>query len=545
MPDSDPPKPVETPPQQISLISNPLSLFGLALVALAIVFLFTFLLFQLIATNSNPYTDIIGFLVLPSILVAGLMIVPTGMAWKLWRVRRTAGVTIRYFRLPQLDFNERKTRNWLTSFVLVSVLIVLPAVLVSAYEGYHYTESTTFCGQACHGVMEPQATAHARSPHARVSCAECHIGSGAGWFVKSKLSGTRQVLAVWADSFPRPIPPAITELRPARDTCEECHWPAKFFGSQLKEVVHYSPDEANTKHTVRMLLKTGGADESIGRVEGIHMHMLQSGLIEYIATDEHLQEIPWVRYVDASGRETIFRSDGSGSDAAPPAGTRRKIDCMDCHNRGAHHFGSPERTVDQYLEVGRIDPTLPFVKREAVAVLSQPYSSVAAAEAEIERALGAFYRENYPELHASASERIAQAIEGVKRIFKLNVFPEMKVDWRVYPENIGHLSSAGCFRCHDGRHVDAQGTAISSSCETCHTFLNEVPDRPGTFAEGDFHHSMNLVNHGKLRCEQCHTGGPLPLCRDCHATGQWLEERGNPRFVPTPDSAPAPTPAPR
>jgi len=388
----------------VSLLNNWISIVGFFLVGVAVLLLLTFGLFTLVSPPANPYVDIIVFLILPGILVVGLITVPIGVAVKHWRLRRYAATHVGTLRLPQLDLNSPRTRRAVLAFLAASIFVVLPALAVSSYNGYHYTESTDFCARVCHSVMEPQATAYAHSPHARVRCAECHIGAGASWFVKSKLSGVRQVLAVWGNTYPRPIPPAITELRPARETCEECHWPAKFFGAQLKEVVHYAPDDQNTRRVVKMLLKTGGADESIGRVEGIHMHMALAGRIEYVATNRGLQEIPWVKYVNDAGEELIYRSDGKPSTAPRPEGVVRRIDCMDCHNRGAHHFRSPQAAVDLYLDVGRIDATLPYIKRRAVAVLTRPYPDAVTGEAAIEWGLIGFYRDNYPDIWETRPE---------------------------------------------------------------------------------------------------------------------------------------------
>lgn len=521
--------------QSVSLLNNWVSIVGLFFVGIAVLLLATFGLFTVVSAPANPYVDIIGFLILPGILALGLAIVPIGLVLKHWRLRRHAATHVGTLRLPQLDLNNRRTRGAVLIFLCISVFVVLPALAVSSYTGFHYTESTAFCGQLCHAVMEPQATAHATSPHARVSCAECHIGEGADWFVKSKLSGTRQVLAVWLDSYPRPIPPAITALRPARETCEQCHWPARFHGVQFKQIVHYSPDESNTRRTVKMLLKTGGGDETIGRVEGIHMHMVLSARVEYVALDPALQEIPWVKYINSVGDETVYRSDGKSISAPRPEGVIRQVDCMDCHNRGAHHFRSPQQAVDLYLDVGRIDATLPFIKREAVAALTRPYADLSTAEKAVDRALTDFYRDQYPDVWTMGEAAVTQAAEAVRAIYWRNFYPEMKVDWTSYPENVGHLNSPGCFRCHDGKHVNARGEPISSSCNVCHTFLSPVAGQTNTMVEGEFRHSMALVLHGELRCSQCHTGGALPLCRECHGKGFWLDERGRGRFRPEDD----------
>lgn len=504
---------------------------GLCLLAISLILLTTFFIFVAVTPQTNPYVDIIGYLILPAIFMAGLAIVPVGMLWKRRTLRRRHPEVRASLRLPALDLNDPRQRRFVLGFSAVTVLVVLPVVGVSSYHAYHYADSTEFCAKACHAVMEPQGTTHTLSPHARVACAECHVGSGATSFVKAKVSGTRQLFKVLTSTYPRPVPPSIHHIPPAENTCTHCHWPAKYFGTQLKTVARFSPDEQNTRRDVRMLLKTGGGDPATGHAEGIHMHMALAYDIQYVATDDTLQEIPWVRMTDRDGKEQIYRSDGQPADQAPPEGIRRRIDCMDCHNRAAHNFRSPQDTVDLAMSLGDIDPSLPFIKREAVAVLDYDYESREAATQTIGKELVEFYRREFPDVWDLKEPSIRKSIETVQKIQARIAFPHMRVNWKTYPDNIGHRTSSGCFRCHDGRHVNAAGQAISSDCRVCHTFLNPTPDGGG-FAEGEFVHSMNLGVHGNLRCEQCHTGGVLPLCRDCHQSGQWLETRHRGRFVP-------------
>jgi len=516
---------------------------GFFLVALGLLLTITFALFSLVVKVSNPYLAIVGFMILPGIFGAGLVIVPVGMLIRLLRLRRRARKHRLTFHLPRVDLNNTRTRAAVGGFLAFSIFVVLPVLAVSSYEGYHFTESTSFCGQVCHSVMEPQATAHASSPHARVTCANCHIGAGASWFVKSKVSGARQVLAVWFDTYSVPIPPAITELRPARETCETCHWPAMFYGSRYRERVYFSPDESNTRRVVRMLLKVGGADRTIGRIEGIHMHMVTSARIEYVALDSNLQHIPWVRYTGQDGQVRVYRSDGQPADAPPPPGIRREVDCMDCHNRGAHHFRSPQKAVDLALNVGWIDPTLPYVKRQAVRALLSDWKDAATAELEIPAMLAAFYEQEFPAVARERAGAVRQAGLTVAGIYRRHFFPRMRVDWRTYPENVGHLESPGCFRCHDGLHVDADGHAIGSACDSCHDFLNPAAARPDVLEIGAFRHSMPMAAHQNLRCDQCHSGGELRLCRDCHWSGDWTQYRGRGEFrTPTPWGIDAPGP---
>ncbi len=509
----------------VQLSNNMITWFGLMVVAVSLCLLMTFVLFAIFVPDHNPYVDVLGYLVLPGILIGGLILCPVGIYWTRRRRRKssTKGVISVRFGL---------------TFMAVTFFLMLPILGISGYEGYHYTESAQFCTNVCHTVMEPQGTTYAYSPHARVSCAECHIGAGASPFVKSKLSGLRQVLAVWRESYSKPIPPAISELRPARETCEQCHWPQKFFGDQLRPVVHFSSDEKNTRYEVQMLLKTGGADESLGVSEGIHMHMLQD--VEYIAIDDHMQEIPWVKYTDESGKTTIFRDDGKPNDAPPPAGHRRRLDCMDCHNRGAHEFRAPQESVDHLLDAGKIDTKLPFVKREIVNVLAEEHADRDAAMAAIEDKIEAFYRTSYPDLTDSGqSESVKNAVKAAQQIYGNSVFPAMNVTWKSYPNNIGHLNSPGCFRCHNGRHINAEGVPISSECDVCHTFLHRSKSGD-TFVQDIFDHPMKIHDmwdglgpHATMRCDQCHTGGPILGCTECHESGAWLEERGAEAFRKT------------
>ena len=215
-----------------------------------------------------------------------------------------------------------------------------------SYKAYEFTESGSFCGQLCHTVMSPEYTAYQLSPHARVACAECHVGAGATWFVKSKLSGSRQVFAAVFNTFPRPIPTPVHNLRPAQETCEQCHWPKKFYGGQLKVFTHYANDEKNTMRQVRMMIKTGGGDPATGAPEGIHWHMNIGNKIDYVAADEKRQVIPYIHVEDLQGRVTEYyakdstpqqRSDRQG--ATPPHGLRRLPQPSHAHLRSAGSVG--------------------------------------------------------------------------------------------------------------------------------------------------------------------------------------------------------------
>lgn len=520
------PKPLASPLEP-PLWNNPITALGLFITTIALILLVTFGLFNTVAPSSNPYVDIVGLMVIPMILITGMAMVPLGTLLKSWWIRRYRPEQPLRFGFPRINLEDPVQRR--TAMYLAGVtVILLPVVGVASYHGYHFTDSTKFCAEACHTVMIPEARAFYDSAHARVACAECHIGSGASWFVKSKLSGTRQVLAMFRESYSRPIPPAITELRPARETCEECHWPKKFYGAQLREIARYGSDEQNIRTEIQMLVKTGGGEEESGRAHGIHYyHVSAENLVEYVAVDPRLQEIPWIRWVSPDGRERIFRSDGKSASDPRPDGLVRKLDCMDCHNRAAHHFYSPSEAVDLQLEAGRIDRTLPFIKRESVRTLLEEYPDEETALRRIGETLASYYEKEHPEVWRTRQASINQAVEGVREAYQRNFFPYMRVNWQTYPDNIGHKYQPGCYRCHDGKHVDEQGGIVRHDCNICHTFLNAVPDESdrSLVREGSFVHPTELVGvHQDLACHQCHTGGltPEPTCTGCHTDTQAL-----------------------
>lgn len=521
---------------------NPWTLAGAVLAVLSVLFFVSFQIIELLAPTGNPYTGLWSFLILPAVLVVGLLFIPLGWLLERRRRRRLFPEIKEWPRYPHLDLNDPRHRKALAVFG-VGTLVVIPLIGVSSYEGYHYTDSTQFCGQVCHSVMHPEYTSYRNSPHARVTCAACHIGPGAGWFVKSKLGGVRQVFAVTFETYSRPIPTPVKDLRPARETCEECHWPAKFFGSQLRTRVHFAPDEQNTRREIRVLVKTGGGDSSNGPASGIHWHMALSHKIEYIATDNARQVIPWVRAADPAGRVTVYRSDGKSSKELPPQGELRKIDCMDCHNRPTHIIQAPDRAVNISLETGRLDRTLPYLKKVAVEALIQPYSKEEEADRKIEAAIWGFYRNTDASSAELRKGSLNQAVEETRAIYRRNFFPRMKVDWRAYPDNIGHMFFDGCFRCHDNKHVSDDKRPIRKDCSVCHEFQQPVSMEgvQNTFQVGTIEHPVKLEGiHAELKCSACHTGGSAPVaaCAGCH-TRQDLFVQGKSPSLPGSEAAPS------
>jgi hypothetical protein len=324
--------------------------------------------------------------------------------------------------------------------------------------------------------MHPEHTVYKRSPHARVRCVDCHIGPGADWFVKSKLSGAWQVVSVNLDLYPKPIPTPIHDLRPARETCEQCHWPAKFVGDKLRVFTHYEEDEANTELKSVLLLRVGGIQ---GReAHGIHWHVDPGNRIRY-RSDERRTTIYEIELTTPEEGTKVFRKGELPEDA----GAWRTMDCIDCHNRPTHVYRTPEQEIDDALRLGRIARSLPWVRREGLKALRGAYPSHAAAREGMLVALESYYREQHPEVASGSAELIRQAATALGEIYATNVFPEMNVTWGTYPDFIGHQYYDGCFRCHDDEHVTAEGEAISQDCFTCHTLLAMEEENPAILAD--------------------------------------------------------------
>jgi NapC/NirT cytochrome c family, N-terminal region/Cytochrome c3 len=491
-----------------SLLRNYVSLSGLALAAIALANIIVLFIIDVTSPQPSPYTGLLAYMVLPGFLVIGLALTAIG----LWseRHRRLKAVDGTPLQL-NIDLTHPSHQNRLIVFVSVVVVFILLSA-VGSYRAYEFTDSTTFCGELCHTVMHPEATAHDHSAHARVTCVECHVGSGASWYVKSKMSGMRQVFKTVLNTYPRPIESPVANLRPASQTCEQCHWPRNFWGAQLKVFNHFSSDEANTPRQVRLLIKTGGGDPNSGQgAAGIHWHMNIANKIEY-KSDAKRQTISWVRMTDPKGNVTEFTASG-----ADPAATGklepRRMDCVDCHNRPTHIYTPPDRSVDQAIAANRISATLPFAKQQSVQVLTAEYKTSAEAKAAIAEKIPAFYQQKYPQLAGSRAADIQNVVVELQRIFRENIFPEMHVDWRTHPDNVGHYYFNGCFRCHDGNHTSKDGKVISKDCNSCHTVLNQEEGvLPASVVNTamTFKHPIDLGDLNAVNCSDCHNGGVGP-----------------------------------
>jgi NapC/NirT cytochrome c family, N-terminal region len=446
-------------PVVAAALRSRIAAIGVTLTTAGALLFFVLVALDLFGYLENPYAGIVVFILLPAIFVVGLLLIPLGLWWDRRRGRVEPGPVT--FTLS--DPNVRRT----VLFVAVASMINLAIVSFASFGAVEYSESQAFCGQTCHPVMKPEFEAHQFGPHAKVHCVSCHVGPGAGAFLSAKFNGSRQLWLVASHTYHRPIPAPIHNLPPIAGTCENCHWPDRFIGDVTKVFSEYADDEANTETKTTVRLHVGGAVSGTGGGMGIHWHMNRSNVVEYLAADEAREKITYVKTTAGDGNVREYYAEGVT--AADVAGKPlRRMDCTDCHNRAAHSFGStPERAIDAAIGAGLIDKTIPFIRREAVKAVRATYASHEAADQEIDRSIRDALKARLPRGFEEAVLR--RSIGVTQAIYRRNVFPEMNVTWGTYPNQIGHTTSNGCFRCHADTHKTRDGLTIKQDCESCHS----------------------------------------------------------------------------
>lgn len=490
---------------------NPTSLAGTILAAVSaliiVFFMITMTFFEGDATGA--YVGIFSYIILPVFLIIGLILIPVGMARRSKRIKREGEDSV--VSKIVLDLSNQSHWNAVGLFILVSILFLL-LTGIGSYKAFHYTESNKFCGTLCHSVMEPEYTAYQESAHSRVTCVECHVGEGAKWYVRSKLSGLYQVYSVTFNKYPTPIETPIHNLRPARETCEECHWPEKFYSQNLVTEKNYLADSANTEWDIQLKMKIGSEHSAQGLMEGIHWHINSDVKIEYIASSDKREYIPWVRFVNrATGDTTLYQDINESLDQeAIDTLEIREMDCLDCHNRPSHQFQPPQKFTDDLIAAGVIPVELPEVKSLAMQVFNyNTFTDRDSGAVLISESVRDFYNTGYPEIADAHPELIDRAIEGFLTGYDKNYFPKMKANWDAYPNHIGHSEFNGCFRCHNGNHESEDGSVISRDCNLCHTIVGQgTPDNFETSSVDvplDFRHPVDIDEAWKeMACSDCH-----------------------------------------
>ncbi len=442
----------------ILLTSHWISMLGATLVTLAGCSWLFLLPVHMRGRFDNPYVGLLAFIAIPILFFLGLALIPLGIVL----ARRRLATT-----LETVPDRKQAWRRVGVFFVVMTMANVLIGSQLT-YRAVEHMETVQFCGQSCH-VMKPEFTAHLRAPHQAVECVSCHVGPGASGWVRSKMAGTRQLFDVIMNSYPRPIESAMESNRlvASVETCERCHAREKVTGERLRVITEFKDDESNSRSETVLMMRVGG-----GSSGGIHGAHLGPGVhIRYAAADKKRQTLPWVEYRNQkTGTARTYLAADTKPDLVQAMPTY-EMQCVDCHNRPAHAFEVPDRAVDAALASGQMSPGLPFLKKTALELIKTDYKSDAEAGQKIPAGLDSFYQQKYPDISSKLGTEIRAAGQTLLAIYKRNVFPDLKVTWGTYPNNLGHTDYPGCFRCHDDNHATSDKKTITQDCTACHQAL--------------------------------------------------------------------------
>lgn len=474
---------------------------GRAGVALTTSSFVTFLILELARVAgilTNAYIGLITYLLLPTMFIVGLVLIP--LAWQ--QQKKTSGKTTKELLDSHFDkddtsggfFGSRIVQN----LIILTLLNVLFLILASS-QMLSFMDKPEFCGTACHSVMHPEWISYQQSPHAHVKCVECHVGEGVDALLASKLNGAYQMLSISLNLYEKPIPTPVHQLRPARETCEKCHWPDKFYGSRMKSYTRYKKDEANTVSytTLNLKIDAGGKSDN----KGIHWHISKDQQVRYASVDDKRLKMLWVETVDKDGQVTRFRNSALRQDQLEESASTRVMDCVDCHNRATHIYEDPAQAVDLRMQQGKINPALPFIKRQGLAAIRNTLKSKEAGLRAIRNQIEGFYRQKYPKILATRADDVEQAIQTLQAIYNRNIHPRMNVFWGSYPNFIGHKAEGGCFRCHNRNMVSEEGQQIPYDCTTCHSILAQEEPHPFMYLQEPDSTKPNYRMHQYLKDE--------------------------------------------
>jgi nitrate/TMAO reductase-like tetraheme cytochrome c subunit len=491
-----------------SAARNWITIIGLLIATINFLLIIVLFLISTIFNKNETNLGLFIYIILPGFLLLGLIMIPAGIV--ISRRKRIVSTPTEKKLLPAIDLNNPRHRNAFIVFT-IATLIILFLSTYGSFEAYHLTESVEFCGTLCHKVMEPEYTAYQISPHANVACVECHVGSGASWYVKSKLSGLHQVYAVATKTYPTPIETPLHDLRPARETCQKCHWPQKFYARNLQTNKHYLTDSLNSEWNVILQMKIGPEVSDLGFTEGIHWHINPNVNIEYISENDKRELITYVKYTNkATGEVTVYRNpEIEISDSTISASSARTMDCIDCHNRPSHKYRSPSVYFDKIMLTNDVGKEIPFIKKTAMGILINNYPSKDSAFMQIREGIINFYKSDFSDFFKKNSAIINQSIASLQKAYSQNSFPGMKVSYEVYPDHIGHLESEGCFRCHNDSFRSDNGRKITRNCNLCHTIIGQGKRDLMQFTNIrdtlEFQHPVDIGTAWKeANCSECH-----------------------------------------
>lgn len=430
---------------------------------------FTFIFLEISRTMgfvSNAYVGLVTYLFLPMLFITGLLLIPFG--W--WLYKRKTKKTTKEIVAEKFQLDDHYVQHQTTYlFKTLSVLTIVNIVFLTfaSYRTFKFMDQAYFCGNACHDVMGPEWATYVESPHSNVKCIDCHVGESFEAVVSSKMNGVWQMISTTFNLYERPIPAPVTTLRPARETCEKCHWPDKFYGTRLKTIPAYSDNETNdlTYTTLNLKIDSGTKRNKAG----IHWHISKDTKVEYLAADEKRNEMIWVKVTYPNGKSVKYVN--ADLENKITKNEVKTMDCVDCHNRATHVYEDASHALNKKLYFSEISNTLPYIKKIALENIEKNYPSHSIASAEIKKSINKYYKDNYPDIYKSRKHDIDHSIESIIAVYKRNIHPNMNVTWGTYTNHLGHQDDNGCLRCHNSNLVSKEGLTINEDCTLCHSIL--------------------------------------------------------------------------
>lgn len=414
--------------------------------------------------------------------------------------------------LDELIFHMRQVSRGTYAVVIALTAVALLAMVGAGVYTWDTINSSAFCGTTCH-LMDPQYQTHLASSHNKVACVECHVGrTTIAISLTRKDEGVRETIAYITGNYELPI--IAKETRASSESCEKCHALRTLPATRLKDVRHYDDLAPNKVSSTIMAMRIGIGGTSPSDPPGVHWHSTHE--VWYATGDPARQKIPWVQYIDDEGRATTYTEGGKPvGDTELGLYKKVRMDCLDCHNRLAHDFREPAEMLDQALAQGRINPNIPFIRKKGIEFLKGGFASLDDANGALSL-LELYYRKQFGDYYEKNRADVQAALAVIRQEYAKSIFPEFRTEWSSYPSNIGHLESAGCFRCHDGNHSTPGKTqSIPVKCSLCHTIPQVgAPGRPMAVSTGiaagapASHRAGNWLSaHGKTTdgtCQQCH-----------------------------------------
>jgi hypothetical protein len=498
-------------------IYNWMSGIGTALIAVGFTAALFLLLLDLFAGPASGYS---GLALLPPASLVGLGLLLLLAGWLRERRRQAHGRRSSFYDTWVVDpwGIVRGRGMWFVPLVVAAGTFALFGAGAGTVGLVEVSESNVFCTQACHTVMGPEGMAYADTAHSRVACVECHVSAGPEGFLSAKLGGLRQLYALATGTVSHPIPTPIHAGNINRKRCESCHRPERDVGYLGRAHAYFLSGADVERQRMLMMVKVGRGPNGLLPGEGVHYHMQIAQKVEFIARDPQRQEIAWVRVTDAKGKTREYALESNPlSDEERASLPVRTMECIDCHSRPAHRFPSATTSVNRALEGGLLPRDLPSIKEVAVQALDGGYATTPEALEGIDRHLREYYQEEHPEVLEEHPEAVDASVETLRKIYQRTIFPEMKADWRAHPDNLGHLNSPGCFRCHNEGMRNSEGESIVSDCTTCHSVVAQKS--PSTATTDDFEKGQQF-----LHPEDGSAFEEFTLCSDCHTGGKELYE---------------------